>query len=203
MRQPWASAITLGLKQYETRSRPTKVRGRIAIHAARAVPLRRGSSRRVASDVTVIHFWHDGLWIETGAGLQREMRGLPLGAVVATAELVDCIPTDGADIGDLERALGDWTPGRWAWRLDDVAALIEPVGAKGKQGWWDWDEPEVTSVTNVGERLVDPPSPLTGRIERRSVAGATQIPSADARVPLARPTYSVDPDAADPADGAS
>lgn len=32
--QPWASAVVLGLKQYETRSWPTNARGIVAIHAA-------------------------------------------------------------------------------------------------------------------------------------------------------------------------
>lgn len=141
IRQPWASLIATGVKRYETRSRPTRVRGRIAIHAGLALPFRRGITRCMAPDVTVFHFWRDGLWIETGAGLQREMRRLPLGAVVATAELVDCVRTEDTGTPTLERRLGDWTPGRWAWELADVRPLAEPVPARGKQGWWDWTPP--------------------------------------------------------------
>ena len=33
--QPWANYVVLGLKQYETRSWHTKIRGRVAIHAAK------------------------------------------------------------------------------------------------------------------------------------------------------------------------
>lgn len=34
---------------------------------------------------------------------------------------------------------GDYSPGRWAWRLDDVKVLDVPIPAVGKQGWFDWD----------------------------------------------------------------
>lgn len=39
--QPWASLIACGVKQYETRSWPTKYRGPIAIHAAAMDMVRR------------------------------------------------------------------------------------------------------------------------------------------------------------------
>ena len=32
-----------------------------------------------------------------------------------TIDLVDIQPTEGITISDLERRLGDYTPGRWAW----------------------------------------------------------------------------------------
>jgi hypothetical protein len=38
-----------------------------------------------------------------------------------------------------ERRWGDFTPGRFAWILDDVRKLDEPIPAKGRQGLWDWD----------------------------------------------------------------
>ena len=42
LHQPWASAIALGRKTYETRSQPTRYRGLLAIHAGKTtdyVPL--------------------------------------------------------------------------------------------------------------------------------------------------------------------
>jgi activating signal cointegrator 1 len=39
---------------------------------------------------------------------------------------------------EYEREFGDYTPGRFAWMLDDVHVLPEPVPAKGKLGLWDW-----------------------------------------------------------------
>ncbi|WP_222427945.1 hypothetical protein [Sporomusa sp. KB1] len=45
-----------------------------------------------------------------------------------------------------EIAFGDWTPGRYAWILDNVR-LIEPVPAKGRQRLWEWNEEGFTWVS--------------------------------------------------------
>lgn len=37
---------------------------------------------------------------------------------------------------------GDYTPGRWVWKLDDVRPLAEPPPVKGAQGWWKWIVPK-------------------------------------------------------------
>lgn len=34
---------------------------------------------------------------------------------------------------------GDFTPGRWAWLTRDAVLFPEPIPAKGKQGWWEWE----------------------------------------------------------------
>jgi len=67
---------------------------------------------------------------------------LPRGVIVATCNLVDCRPTDEMTQGEIEfeKHFGDFTPGRYAWILDDVKPLDVPVPAKGKQGLWNWDE---------------------------------------------------------------
>lgn len=64
------------------------------------------------------------------------------------AELVNCIPTDDLYEGNpidgpspygvtgLERALGDYTPGRYGWVLRNVRALPEPVPCRGRHGLW-------------------------------------------------------------------
>lgn len=43
----------------------------------------------------------------------------------------------GASMGEI--ALGDWTPGRYAWELANVKILQEPIPVKGKQGLWNWE----------------------------------------------------------------
>ena len=35
--------------------------------------------------------------------------------------------------------LGDYTPGRYAWKLANVQKLPEPIPAKGRQGLWNWE----------------------------------------------------------------
>lgn len=43
----------------------------------------------------------------------------------------------GIDVSD-QRPYGDFRPGRFAWALDNVQRLEEPVPAKGAQGLWEW-----------------------------------------------------------------
>jgi hypothetical protein len=99
-----------------------------------------------------------------GTGLRQ---ALPLGAVVAIADLVDCIPTerlmfhetveiDGKDFGPMpgllgkheyvavevnQRPYGDFTWGRFAWMLENIRSVDPHVKAKGHQQIWNWDEP--------------------------------------------------------------
>lgn len=74
--------------------------------------------------------------------LRCEWADMPKGAVVATGELVDCIkitPEFVATLSPDELALGDYTLGRYAWKLANVSRLPEPVPVKGKQGIWNWE----------------------------------------------------------------
>lgn len=66
----------------------------------------------------------------------------PMGYVLATAELVDCIkitPELVATLSPDELALGDYALGRYAWKLANVKKLPEPIPAMGKQGLWNWE----------------------------------------------------------------
>lgn len=123
--QPWASAVAVGLKSVETRSWRTPYRGPIVIHAAKGV---------TKADR---HFYRQ--LMRDGYRLPP---GLPLGAVVATANLVRIERTE--DIAPFlsrtERLFGDYTPGRWAWVLEDVVALDAPMFARGALGLWEFDD---------------------------------------------------------------
>ncbi|HRF95900.1 MAG TPA: hypothetical protein PLZ51_11925, partial [Aggregatilineales bacterium] len=61
---------------------------------------------------------------------------LPLGAVLGIFNLVDCIPTEEIrpHLSPLELALGDYSNGRYAWRLQPVKIFAEPIVTSGKQG---------------------------------------------------------------------
>jgi hypothetical protein len=130
--QPWATMIAIGAKRVETRSwrPPARLVGqRIAIHAA--------VTRRAVHLVDEQPF---------RAALQRaELDGLlpddavPLGAVVCTAviERVDPVEHVAPFVDWVEIALGDYSPGRFGWRLVDVEPLREPLPWKGRQGWFE------------------------------------------------------------------
>lgn len=60
---------------------------------------------------------------------------LPLGCFVATANLVEVMPTDRVThlVGNQELAWGNYAPGRYAWLFDDVEPLAIPIPWRGMQ----------------------------------------------------------------------
>lgn len=120
--QPWASLVAQGDKKIETRSWSTSYRGPIAIHAAKRSP--------------------DWSTFSEDSYALPEGKDWPQGAVVAIANLVDCVemtPEFIAAQSQEERALGLWQPGRFAWVLENVRPLDPPVPAKGGQKLWQWN----------------------------------------------------------------
>lgn len=146
--QPWASLIALGLKRYETRSWFTRYRGRLAIHAAKR-PVRGGELAEISANSLGHLSW------ETISTIRY-----PLGAIVAVADQVDCLgmvtaPSFGEDgkgkicIDDqspLEKAVGDWRPGRFAHKYENVVLLPQPIEYRGSQGLRRITDPEVLSA---------------------------------------------------------
>jgi hypothetical protein len=63
---------------------------------------------------------------------------LPLGSIVAVANLRDCAPTEDVlrGLDRVERLYGDYTPGRWAWFLADIYSFSEPIPCRGALGLW-------------------------------------------------------------------
>lgn len=127
--QPWATLIAIGAKHYETRSWPTTYRGPLAIHASlhdmdcEVVEL--NSFYRAALDQACI----------------QSVKDLPFGKVLCIVDLTDCIPTEKMQkIGQAEAMFGDFSPCRFAWKLDNLRGLAEPIPARGKQGLWEWNE---------------------------------------------------------------
>jgi hypothetical protein len=118
--QPYAAAIALGLKKYETRSWSTKHRGKIAIHSS-VKPLSK-EYRELAEKY------------ELTAQLQ-------FGKVLVICDLEDCILMDDKTIAkqsQTEIDLGDWRAGRYDWKLRVIEVLAEPIPARGYQGLWNW-----------------------------------------------------------------
>lgn len=162
--QPWASLKACGAKEFETRGWATKYRGPIAIHAAKisyspyACELPSGFA-----DAAINILWPG---VTDPCAKTDNWDELPLGAIIATAVLVECWEIHGAHgrgtssrdvfidkynpndpnnitmISPEEYILGDFTPGRYAWEFADMKLLAEPVPAKGKQGLWNWTPPK-------------------------------------------------------------
>ncbi len=129
VRQPWASLLALGIKRYETRSWSTGYRGWLALHT---------SQDRTRTEATESASAILGALLETGehdaavdlwGGWQRR------GEFIALLRLDGCERTEAADVHPEERMVGDWTPGRWAWRVG-VSVPIRPIKARGALGLW-------------------------------------------------------------------
>lgn len=131
--QPWASLIILGEKRYETRRWKTNYRGPIAIHAGKRNDLR-----------NTVSMHQDNIFRKCFDRHGVDWRTLPIGAVLGTATLVDCLPMTDALIraqSSQEWMIGEWKPGRFALRIEDVEMFDEPIPAQGFQRIWDWERP--------------------------------------------------------------
>jgi hypothetical protein len=128
VRQPFASLIVCGVKRYETRSWPTPYRGPLAIHAGRRFTEADRSRCGEAALREVLR-----------AAGYRVPSELPRGSVIGTATLADCLPAEevAGELTELERQLGDFRPGRWAWRLIEPAVLLVPRPLVGQLGLFD------------------------------------------------------------------
>lgn len=153
--QPWASLVAIGAKRIETRSWGTKYRGPLAIHAAKAIP-------DWAEELCETSETFNKALVDAGIkydGNTPLSRLVPVGAVIATCNLINCVKILGptgrfimlekggfVDTEGREYVFGDYTPGRYAWILEDVKWLPEPIPAKGHQGLWSWGPPESVEV---------------------------------------------------------
>lgn len=154
LHQPWASLMAWGVKTIETRGWATAYRGPLAIHAAKTIP---PYARRAVLDRPTIIGVLQGRNIDPA-----NLAGLPLGAVVAIVNLVDCKPIE--DLGWLpyfEYIYGNFAPGRFGWITRNVRALDPPIPARGHQGLWDWVPPLHAGLEGGGaqrkERVGEPP----------------------------------------------
>ncbi len=172
LHQPYASLVALNIKTIETRGRaaPKALIGqRIAIHAAKRWPVKGEYPGECAVDLTGdLMYWLPEPFTEeqaVAAGLppDGDLIGfpLPLGYILATALLADCVPIrgstgwalsmlpptvlmsddaplvmapDGRSIED-QRPYGDFRHGRWAYLFEDVEPLAVPEPFRGGQGW--------------------------------------------------------------------
>lgn len=134
--QPYATLIALDQKKIETRSWSTSYRGPLAIHAA--VSYGKGGKRGFHARCQYDPFL-SALEPHLRIFEQYNCFAAPLGAIIATCELRDCVRTqyivdagrctsvswDSGErtiwtLSDQERAFGDYTPGRFAWLLSNI-----------------------------------------------------------------------------------
>ena len=77
----------------------------------------------------------------------------PFGAIVAVGRLVACRLTQNIRVSETEWELGDFTPGRYAWKIADVERLVQPIPTRGYQGLWSF--PPIATILGAGREVPD------------------------------------------------
>lgn len=127
LHQPFAQLIVTGWKRYETRGwKPVRGhRGTVIIHSAQIW------TQKQRDECTLLSIAQPVLTpVVCGT--------LPRGVLLGAADITDVIPVEdmGKYITPLEYAVGEYDPGRFAWRLENVRVFAQPIPAIGNQKMW-------------------------------------------------------------------
>lgn len=114
IRQPWVWAILHAGKDIENRSWPTRIRGRICIHAA---------TRMTEGEV----FEFDNLVAFDWGITAPEYEDLPRGGIVGTVEIVGCV----------KHHPSRWMFGPWGFVLRNPQP-VPFIPCKGRLNFFDW-----------------------------------------------------------------
>lgn len=126
--QPWASLVVMGVKQFETRSWNTNYRGRILIHASKA---KNKEAMRLCSEEP---------FYSVIGGLYGFYK-LPFGAIIGEVTVEDTFSTISVESQirkTNEWYYGDYSPGRYAWKLTSPIKFELPIPAKGSLSIWEY-----------------------------------------------------------------
>lgn len=123
VKQPFASLIATGLKEYEFRTWKTNYRGEILIHAGKGIDKK-----------AMKKFEHLGL-------------DYPLGCIIARAVVTDCVFVDSKLKEKLKNknslvysgVVNDDSWSGYGFKLENIEG-IEPIKINGQLGLWNYDE---------------------------------------------------------------
>jgi len=127
IRQPYATLIVLGLKEFETRKWRTHYRGPLVIHA---------SKRKMKTPQLLLVDW---LLSNVSRVYHDQLKAFSYGAAVGRVELIECKPQSSyrKNIKRRERRVGNWDVD-YAWKLAYPVQFESPIFARGYQGLWNW-----------------------------------------------------------------
>jgi hypothetical protein len=137
--EPWATLIALGKKRYETRSWKTFYRGPLLICAA----------KKKLPFIEIASLLHS---------FQLTIDDLHYGRAIAIVDLAVIFTTDYIHdaIDAIEKKVGDFSSGRYAWKLDNVRKFEKPPWIRGKQGLFD--APDIYMGMNFVKPLYNLPA---------------------------------------------
>ncbi len=123
--EPYATLIKIGKKKIETRSFKTNYRGELYIHASSTkIPKEWKNNKKLMNLINDID--------------------LNFGYIICKCNLIDCVYMDNNFLNRIkndktEFICGDYKLGRYAWILEDIEVLDNPIYAKGKLGIWNYN----------------------------------------------------------------
>lgn len=124
IRQPWASLIMAGLKEYEFRSWKTNYRGEVLIHAGKTID--REAEKRLKKYLP---------------------DKLPTGKILGKVNLMDCIKVTPQFLSELRKVNPDIYAKsvfkeEYAWNVKVLEKFDKPIAIKGKLGLWNYSDKE-------------------------------------------------------------
>lgn len=173
LHQPWASLAALGNKPFETRSwaPPAWLIGRrFVVHAAKKMHVKHDNQTALDIVSALGSDWTTTLPLGAALGTVRLLGAWKTGSSEAVpfsrdrrVRLIDKVPgSPNLDYADVDR-FGDYSPGRWIWRLSDLAPFQSPIPCLGYQGLWKWPRPAtvdggvfLSRATYEGTRQLSP-----------------------------------------------
>lgn len=147
--QPYCQFLVRGIKHFETRTWATKYRGPVAIHAAARPAFKGviGALRTLVKKASLPKALRQIVYNDSIEPLES-IDEYPRGSVVAIGRLVAChqiTPKLLNKVNPIERIMGNWHLGDYAWEFEDIIEIPQPIPAKGQQGLWTWkNAPENT-----------------------------------------------------------
>lgn len=120
IKQPWASLIAHGIKDIENRNWRTNFRGRVLIHSSAKGDIANFGCLQPNQRLKVLN-----------TPMSRiGFNDLPFGSIIGSVEIVDCVQNYASVWAD---------KGVYNWVLSNAVLFSEPIPAKGKLSFWDFD----------------------------------------------------------------
>lgn len=124
--EPYATLIKENKKKIETRSWKTSYRGELYIHASST-----HISKKCKENKEIMNLIKNS--------------SLNFGNIICKCNLVDCIYMNKEYVEDMKKSnhqeyiCGEYKEGRYAWILDNIRILKNPIKAKGHLNIWNYE----------------------------------------------------------------
>lgn len=136
--EPYATLIKENKKKIETRSWKTSYRGELYIHASST-----HISKKCKENKEIMNLIKNS--------------SLNFGNIICKCNLVDCIYMNKEYVEDMKKSnhqeyiCGEYKEGRYAWILDNIRILKNPIKAKGHLNIWNYEYEN--KISSKGENI--------------------------------------------------